>query len=104
MTFHDLLKAAGSPLEAALDWDEETITHIRDTTRQGIREAAQRWPNEPERAIQHLLIGLFAQGFLIGREHALSGLALPGAARRTLAGLTLDDVPNLIIPDDIRGL
>lgn len=104
MTFADLLKAAGSPLDAALEWDEVTVSHIRETTTQAVREAHERWPGDPQRAIQHVLVGLFAQGFLIGREHARAGLALPGSARRSLAGLSLEDVPDILIPDNISDL
>lgn len=103
-SFHDLLKAAGSPLEATLEWDEETVAHVREVTTQAVREAHERWPGDQQRAIQHVLVGLFAHGFLIGRDHARSGLALPGSARRTLAGLSLGDVPDIVIPDDISEL
>lgn len=99
----DLITAGGSPLLLGRIWTREVRHQIsklcEDTVAQAGRDGMEEGP-----AVVETILGLYAHGFFVGRDHALSGLMLPASVRRGLAGLSTENLGNIVIPNDISSL
>ena len=103
-TIQQLMENAGAPLDLARMWDSATEDLIAVVCEQTIA-AAQRQPGiDDTTAVMKTVLGMYAQAFMVGREHGRLGLTVPGRARRDLAGLDPGDLSSIVIPADLRDL
>ena len=98
-----LIAAGGDPLALSSLFDSDTRRLIAELTEATVTQAAARGLDESA-AVVETILGLYAHAFYVGRDHALSGLALPVTARRGLGGLTAEALGSIVVPDDISSL
>lgn len=103
MKISDLMTAAGDPLELRGMWDEATRAALQELVGRTLSAAQRQFP-DVHAQVGQTITGLYAHGFIVGRNHARHGLLLPGSIRLGLTGLTADELSAIVCPDDIRNL
>lgn len=95
----DLFHSTTPPLDLSELWQLQLGAQLQELLETTLEKARSRWA--PGEAVARTVIGLHAHGFMFGRQHARTGLLLPGVFSQPL---TAADLQDLQIPDDLSGL
>ncbi len=104
MTLDELLRQVviKGPEDLADMWQPDSIRFLGSLFSRAVERNQGRY-SLPE-AVERSVAGIHAHGLLLGREHVRRGLLLPDTQRRSLAGLTLEDLGQIVCPNDLSGL